>query len=165
MRNRILLADDNESVRRVIAALLENSGFTVCAEAVSGEDAVAKAVECKPDLIVIDLVMPSMNGLTASRKISEVLPGLPILLHTLHASSGLALEAQKHGISRVVPKSEGHSLVSQIRQLLGSDGSSLKPSFPSESENPRSAPLTAVNVEQKAETTESQPNSALRKAS
>jgi DNA-binding NarL/FixJ family response regulator len=167
MRNRILVADDNETVRKVIAALLQSNGFTVCAEAIDGEDAVTKAMEPKPDLIVIDLVMPSLNGLGASAKISELLPGVPIVLYTLHATSNLELEAKKNGISRVVPKSEGHSIVSHIRQLLDSDGSSLKSPLPSASENPPLAPLETGIVEpsEMVDIPDSQPNSALRKAS
>ena len=63
----------------------------------------------------MDLVMPNMNGLEASREISQALPGLPIVLHTLYVSNILEVEAEKNGISWVLPKSEGYKLVSQIR--------------------------------------------------
>ena len=167
MPKRILLADDNETIRKTIAALLESSGFTVCAEAVDGVEAVTKALELRPDLIVIDLVMPSMNGLAASAKISELLPGVPIVLHTLHATSTLELEAKKNGISRIVPKSEGHSIVSHIRELLGFDGA-LKPSQPFESVAYSWTPPATGIVEpgtQTADPTDTPPNSGLRKAS
>lgn len=167
MSKRILLADDNETVRKVIAALLQSNGFTVCAEAVDGGDAVTKALELRPDLIVIDLVMPSMNGLVASAKISELLPGVPIVLHTLHATSTLELEAKKNGISRVVPKSEGHSIVSHIRELLGSDVA-LKPSPLSEAVASSLAPPATAIPEpgpQITDAIDTPPNSGLRKAS
>jgi DNA-binding NarL/FixJ family response regulator len=102
-------------VRQTLAAMLRSGGFVVCGEAVDGKDAVAKAVELRPDLILIDLVMPAMNGLEASREISSALPGVPIVLHTLYVSNILELEAEKSGISWLLPKSEGYKLVSQIK--------------------------------------------------
>jgi CheY-like chemotaxis protein len=67
------------------------------------------------DCRLIDLVMPNMNGLEALREISQALPGLPIVLHTLYVSNILEVEAEKNGISWVLPKWEGYKLVSQIR--------------------------------------------------
>jgi len=115
MLRRILVADDNQMVRQTIAAILRNGGFDVCGEAVDGQDAVAQALALQPDLILIDLVMPNMNGLEASREISQAFPGLPIVLHTLYVSNILEVEAEKNGISGVLPKWEGSNLVSQIR--------------------------------------------------
>ena len=115
MPRRILVADDNQMVRQTIAAMLRNGGFDVCGEAVDGQDAVAKALVLQPDLILIDLVMPTTNGLEASREISQALPGVPIVLHTLYVSNILEVEAEKNGISWVLPKWEGYKLVSQIR--------------------------------------------------
>ena len=107
MPRRILVADDNQMVRQTITAMLRNGGFDVCGEAVDGQDAVAKALALQPDLILIDLVMPTMNGLEASREISQALPGVPIVLHTLYVSNILEVEAEKNGISWVLPKMGG----------------------------------------------------------
>jgi len=115
MLRRILVADDNQMVRQTIAAILRNGGFDVCGEAVDGQDAVAQALALQPDLILIDLVMPNMNGLEASREISQAFPGLPIVLHTLYVSNILEVEAEKNGISWVLAKWEGSNLVSHIR--------------------------------------------------
>jgi DNA-binding NarL/FixJ family response regulator len=70
----------------------------------------------------MDLALPVMNGLAASREISHILPGVWIVLHTLHAYAELDLEAKKNGICRVVPKSEGHRIVSIVRELLAPSG-------------------------------------------
>lgn len=102
-------------VRQTVAAMLRSGGFVVCGEAVDGQDAVHKALTLKPDLILMDFLMPVLNGLEASREISQVLPGVPIVLHTLYVSNILAIEAEKNGISWVLPKSEGYKLASQIR--------------------------------------------------
>ena len=118
MPTRILIADDNRMVRQTVAGMLRSGGFVVCGEAVDGQDAVAKAVALKPDLILMDLVMPGLNGLEASREISQVLPGVPIVLHTLYVSNVLAIEAKKNGVSWLLPKAEGYKLVSQIRAFF-----------------------------------------------
>lgn len=105
-------------VRQTVAAMLRSGRFVVCGEAVDGQDAVHKALTLKPDLILMDFVMPVLNGLEASREISQVLPGIPIVLHTLYVSNILAIEAERNGISWVLPKSEGYKLASQIRTFF-----------------------------------------------
>ena len=125
MPRRILVADDNQMVRQTIAAMLRKGGFDVCGEAVDGQDAVAKALTLQPNLILMDLVMPTMNGLEASRVISEALSAVPIVLHTLYVSNILEVEATKNGISWVLPKSEGYKLVSQVRGFFAEPTLSL----------------------------------------
>src|SRR5258706_12683406 len=102
---RILIADDHESVLRMVRALLEaNPDWKVCGEAVDGEQAVAMTLELRPDVIVLDLAMPRMNGLSAALEISKSLPSAPIILHTLYGSPQVVCEAQKYGIRKVVEK-------------------------------------------------------------
>jgi DNA-binding NarL/FixJ family response regulator len=76
------------------------------------------AQELKPDVIVLDLVMPTMDGLTAARELSKLLPQVPLILHTLHSSPQVDLEAQKVGIRQVVPKAESHTLIDAIKKML-----------------------------------------------
>ena len=76
-------------------------------------------MELQPDLVVIDLVMPRLNGLAASREISRRLPGVPIVMHSVHVLPEHEQEAKRSGVSRVVPKSE-FNIVGVIRVLLGS---------------------------------------------
>ena len=70
MPSRILIADDSLIIRRTLKSELLNAGFEVCGEAEDGRAAVEKALELKPDLVVIDLMMPRLSGLAASREIS-----------------------------------------------------------------------------------------------
>jgi len=117
---RILIADDQEMVRKMLRALLEtHADWQVCAEAANGHEAVQKAAELKPDAIILDLAMPEMDGLHAAREILSNSPSVPILLHTNHAFSSLALEAKKNGIREVINKSVSEQeLISAVEALL-----------------------------------------------
>lgn len=102
---RILIADDHESVRNALRDVLsQKSGWTVCGEATNGQSAVSLALTLKPDLIILDFLMPLMNGLAAAREISKVLPDVPIVLYTMHKSEPLEKEAKKAGIKKVISK-------------------------------------------------------------
>ena len=119
MLTRILIADDHESVIRTVRTLLEaNPDWKVCGEAVDGREAVAKALELRPDIILLDLAMPTLNGLSAAHEISEALPNVPIILHTLYRYPQVDAEAQKRGIRRVVKKTSPSTLVSAIQELV-----------------------------------------------
>ena len=84
---RILVADDHEVVRRGLCALLEShAGWDVCAEAVDGREAVDKVNQLKPDIVILDIGMPNLNGLTASRQISRNDPHQKILILTFDDS-------------------------------------------------------------------------------
>ena len=120
MPYRILIADDHPAVLGVLRCLIESHlGWQVCGEAVNGFEAVLKVGELKPDLVILDLAMPVMDGVRAAREISNTAPGLPILMHTMHASPILDLEARKYGVSKVITKCEsGENLLSAIKDLL-----------------------------------------------
>lgn len=112
---RILIADDNAQLRRVLRQVIEaHEGWTVCCEAQDGLDAVEQAKQCKPDLVLLDLAMPHISGLAAARRISQLLPGVPILMHTLYDNPHLQVEAKKNGVQQIIPKSEGHALISAL---------------------------------------------------
>jgi len=86
---------------------------------VNGFEAVVKTEELKPDLLVLDMAMPIMDGIRAAREISKASTSLPILMHTMHSSPTLDLEAQKAGVSQVVNKCEsGDKLIIVIENLL-----------------------------------------------
>jgi len=116
---QILIADDNASVRTAMRRVLEGEDWQII-EAPNGREAVAKAEEFRPNLVILDLVMPGMDGFTASREISRLLPQVPILIHTLYWSQGVELEAAKLGVQRVVPKSESSILISAVQDILSS---------------------------------------------
>jgi DNA-binding NarL/FixJ family response regulator len=119
MPTRILIVDDHKSAIREIRSLLEaNPGWEVCGEAADGQEALARASAIHPDVIVLDFAMPIMNGLITAQEITKVLPNVPIVLHTLYNSPQVELEAKKHGIRKVVEKTQSGALVSAIRELV-----------------------------------------------
>lgn len=90
-----------------------------CDEAANGQEAVAKAQESHPDLIILDITMPVMNGLDAARQIRKFSPETPILILTMHKSRQLMEEAQKIGVSGYVVKAEaGQNLVTAVNAIL-----------------------------------------------
>lgn len=127
MPQRILIAEDNPAVRNVLRTLLEDAGTWEILEVENGQQAIAKAQELKPNLIVLDLVMPVMDGLSAARQLSKLLPDTPLLMYTMHWSPQVEVEAQKVGVRSVVPKSDSRLLVSSVRQLLAPEPSSSRP--------------------------------------
>jgi|SRR5690348_2610929 DNA-binding NarL/FixJ family response regulator len=98
---RILVADDHQVVRAGLRALLESkAGWQVCAEAANGREAVEKASGLQPDVVVLDIGMPLLNGVEATRQIRKVSPNTEILILTMHDSEHLiqgVLEAGAHG--------------------------------------------------------------------
>ena len=116
---RILIVDDNEYVRRYLKTFLQNADprFSVCGEAGDGKEALLKADELKPDVVILDLAMPVMDGVTAAREISKTHQGVVIFMYTLHSTYQLELEARKAGIRKIVAKSAATELVSLIREI------------------------------------------------
>ena len=120
---RILIADDNASVLDAICRLLEgHAGWQVCAKAMNGAEAVVKAAEMRPDLIVLDMAMPEMNGLNAARAILKTNPAVPIVIYTLYDSAELRRAALEAGIRDVVPKAQSADLLSRLEQALAQSG-------------------------------------------
>ena len=120
MAVRILIADDDAAIRRLLRRLIENhENWTVCGDALDGKDAVGKAAQLSPDVIVLDLAMPQMNGFQAAREISRTMPEVPILLLTVQQlSRELTREAQHAGFRGAVSKSTGSEVVRAIESLL-----------------------------------------------
>ena len=118
MPTRILIAEDNAVVRTALRQLLNNAGDWEIMEVANGQQAVTRAQEHKPNLIILDLVMPVMDGLVAARELSKLMPDVPMLMHTLHWSPQVEVEAQKVGVRKVVPKADSRVLISSIQELL-----------------------------------------------
>ena len=116
---KILIADDNELIRNGIRLILESCpNWLVCGEAHNGPDAVEKAVELQPDVILIDISMPQMNGFEAAKRIHERVPGAQILMVSEHDSHSLAQAGTQPGVSGYVQKSRlGIDLISTIESL------------------------------------------------
>jgi two-component system response regulator NreC len=103
---RILVADDNEMIRNSLCAVLEaHSGWIVCGRAVDGTDAVQKAAELKPDVILLDVSMPGLNGFEAAECIQERVPNAEILVVTEQESSLLDHLPRLPGVRGYVVKS------------------------------------------------------------
>ena len=117
---RVLVADDQPGIRkRVCLTLASITTLDVCDEAANGQEAVEKAAEFSPDLIILDVTMSVMNGLDAARKIRVFSPHTPILILTMHKSRQLMEEARKIGVQGYVVKADaGQSLGSAIVALM-----------------------------------------------
>ena len=104
---RILIADDHEIVRRGLKKVLSSRhGWVVCAEAATGRDAIAMAAEHRPDIVVMDISMPGLNGLEATRKIRKIVPKAGILILSLHYSDQLVREVVDAGARAYLLKSD-----------------------------------------------------------
>jgi chemotaxis response regulator CheB len=118
-RRRVLLADDNPLIRKMLCRLFAgHETLEVCDEAVNGADAVFKARECRPDLVILDLSMPVMNGFDAAKAIHAMFPTVPIILFTQHAGLFNPDDWCYAGITRVVPKTEMHALAEHAVDVL-----------------------------------------------
>jgi DNA-binding NarL/FixJ family response regulator len=118
MRIRILLADDHMMVRQGIRALLEKEGFEVVAEAMDGRDAVRLAEKLKPDVAVLDIAMPLLNGIDAAREIRRVSPRTKTTLLTVHEENQYVVEALRAGVTGYVVKTKAaEDLVKAIREV------------------------------------------------
>jgi DNA-binding NarL/FixJ family response regulator len=116
---RILLADDHEMVRQGLRAMIEEQrGWEICGEARTGREAVARALELKPDVVVMDFTMPELNGMEATRQIRAALPRTQVLILTMHESEELIPEILAAGALGYVLKSDaGGLLVDAIQSL------------------------------------------------
>jgi DNA-binding NarL/FixJ family response regulator len=117
---RILIADDNPLMLRVLREVLErHPDWTVCGDASNGLEAVSKAAELLPDLVILDLTMPKLNGIQAGRAIHTAAPDIPLLLFTQHLFEGhVEEEARNNGFSGGIQKGEYGALVAGIEALL-----------------------------------------------
>src|SRR5260370_41516571 len=115
-----MIGGGSEIVREVLKLVIESHvDWSVCAEAVDGAEAVRKAQELKPDVVILDLAMDGLNGLYAAREISGILPSVPMLLHTVNNIPAVVAEAKKFGIRRVIGKGQdGIFLMDAIQEEL-----------------------------------------------
>ncbi|HEX4967379.1 MAG TPA: response regulator transcription factor, partial [Nitrospiraceae bacterium] len=118
MSLHILLADDHPIVRQGLKLLIEREGFTVVGEASDGREAVRLAQELCPDIALLDLTMPQLNGIDAGRAILQISPKTNIILLTMHAEDHHVLEALRAGIKGYVLKTKAaEELVLAIQEV------------------------------------------------
>jgi DNA-binding NarL/FixJ family response regulator len=120
MPTRILIADDDVPIRRLLRRLLDgHSDWKVCGEATNGREAVLKVMDLEPDVVILDLAMPQMNGLQAAQEISARYPLIAMVLLTVQeVSSTLAKEAQRVGFRGAISKSTGSEVVKGVETML-----------------------------------------------
>ena len=116
----MLIVDDQAVVRAAVRDLFEShSGFEVCGEAENGVEAIVKARELKPDLVILDLSMPLMNGLEAARTLRQILPDVPVFLLTAHYTAATEQAAFDVGIRAVFSKYRGlDPIITRARAVL-----------------------------------------------
>src|SRR6266852_8855136 len=119
MKLRILVADDNEIVRRGLCSLLQkHEGWEICGEASDGRDAVEKAKQLKPDVVILDVGMPNLNGLDATRQLMQHDPNFKVIVLTITDSDQVIREALDSGARGFVLKSDAaRDLVSAVEAL------------------------------------------------
>jgi len=119
MKTRILLADDHEIVRRGLSALLQkHEGWEICGEATDGREAVEKARQLKPDVVIVDIGMPNLNGLDATRRLLQQDPNSKVIVLTVTDADQVIREALDAGARGFVLKSDAaRDLVSAIEAL------------------------------------------------
>jgi DNA-binding NarL/FixJ family response regulator len=117
---RLLIVDDSPEIRRSLRVLLgHRADWEICGEAENGREGVDRALQLCPDLILLDLSMPVMNGLQAARELHRLLPKVPLLMYTSFSGSEVEHEALASGITAVKSKSDGiESLCGSIQELL-----------------------------------------------
>ena len=115
----ILIADDNEVIRRSLRFLFrQDEDWKICAEAVNGRDAVEKAQQLHPDLVVLDFAMPVMNGLEAASQLKQGNPMLPIVMLTAFKDRFLEEKAYEAGVSLILSKSDDANRVVNFARIL-----------------------------------------------
>ena len=142
MKNlRILIADDHDLMRRGLKALLQSRpGWTICAEAHTGREAVTKAEELRPDIVILDITMPELNGVEAARRILKASPNTEILVLSVHYSDQLIRDILDAGVRGYIVKSDSdRDLIVAVEAL-----SNHKPFF-----TPRATELILNNFNSK----------------
>jgi DNA-binding NarL/FixJ family response regulator len=120
MPKSVLVVDDNAAIRQMLCCVFTlETDFAVCGEAENGRDAIEKAQALHPDLIVMDLSMPVMNGIDAARTLKTLMPMVPLIIFSEYSDVFSEQEARSAGISALVSKSAHVSvLIDRVRAFL-----------------------------------------------
>ena len=119
MTKRILVVDDNAPIRGLVREFIESRpGFEICGEATNGVEGIEKSRELKPDLIVLDFLMPGINGLQAAVVLHQIVPNTPIILFTFYKGVIPARLAQDAGVASIVSKGDQlDNLAEELQRL------------------------------------------------
>ena len=124
---RILIIDDSETTRRILRAIVHSRDWKVCGEAHTGRSGIAKFQELKPDLVLIDLAMPDINGIEAAKRMSSLNSRVPLILFTVLDLQGLEKAASEAGIWAIVSKAQAWNLIETIETAVGTFGGATAP--------------------------------------
>jgi DNA-binding NarL/FixJ family response regulator len=116
---RILIVDDNSLARTTIRGLLDWHGFQVCGDAKDGEDAITKVIELKPDIILLDINMPGMNGVKAAYEIRRISPATKIVFLTIHDTPAARHNTRLWSHGFVAKSAAGTELIPMLNSLAG----------------------------------------------
>lgn len=124
---RILIVDDHALLRKAVRGLLESRNeFEVCGEAENGLQAIEMAAELKPDVVILDIVMPVMNGFEAARKIKEVSPDSRLVILSAYKDKQMLEEAKNVGAVCYVPKSDAErELIDAVKSAARGESSAM----------------------------------------
>jgi DNA-binding NarL/FixJ family response regulator len=119
-RLRILIADDHEVVRRgIVGMLTSRTNWEVCGEASDGREAMQLVEKLKPDLVILDITMPGLNGIDAARQIRKTMPDVKILIYSMHYAERLVQEVFQAGADGYVLKTDaGRHLIQAIESIM-----------------------------------------------
>ena len=115
---RILIVDDCETTRRILRVIARSRDWTVCGEADSGRSGIQEFQRVKPDVVVIDLAMPDINGIEAAKRMSMLNPNVPLILFTVLSADGLQDAAVEAGISSIVSKAQAWDLIGTVESTV-----------------------------------------------
>lgn len=116
---RILIVDDSETTRRILRVIVRSREWTVCGEAENGRSGIRQFQKLRPDLVLIDLAMPDINGIEAARRMSLLDPTVPLILFTVLDLHGLDKAAHEAGICAIVSKAQAWDLIKSIKTAVG----------------------------------------------
>jgi DNA-binding NarL/FixJ family response regulator len=114
----VLIVDDSQIIRNGLRNLFEQEGWKVCGNAADGQEAITQALQNRPQVVVLDLAMPVMNGLTAARILKKVVPDAHLILFSISADLLTLEELRSAEFSAIVPKSQVRSLLEKAQGLV-----------------------------------------------
>ena len=118
MSQGILIADDSRNVRQAVHNYLAERNFNVCGEAVDGQDAIEKARELEPELVLLDLAMPRTNGIAVASALKDMIPGVRIVLFTMYSEAVNKAFASLDNVDAMVDKADGMGKLAECVQNL-----------------------------------------------
>ena len=118
LRLRILIVDDSDATRRILRTVARSRAWTVCGEAQTGHSGVEKFRELQPEVVLLDLAMPDMNGIEVAKEMSALNPSVPLILFTILDIDGIEPRARDAGILTVVPKTDIWRLIRSVEDAV-----------------------------------------------